>query len=216
MGHSTFRVNFDPGVQIQLFWYLVSSSMKGLIYRAMQHALAVGALGSLVHIIEDVAAQNRESDPWTHEFGANMSRIITDFLYLPALLIVFKLISQITHWSNSLNYGGSICGRLGDLSLIIASIVGSNDANVCERERVRKLQFKFYRYLNAIHLVAYHGVDERLRRPALEICNSLCRAGLLTDGEARLGRQSPQRPRLHGQADGPAHPYRLLAKCARL
>jgi hypothetical protein len=113
-----------------------------------------------------------------------MSRIMADFIYLPALLIVFKLIAQITHWSTSLNYGGSICGRMGDLCLIIGSIVGSNDANVCERERVRKLQFKFYRYLNAIHLVSYHGLDERLQRQPSEICENLCRAGLLTDGEA--------------------------------
>jgi hypothetical protein len=184
-GQSTFRVNFDDSqAQIQLFWYLVYGSMKGAAYKGLQYALAVGAMGTLVHIFEDLAVQNGEHDTWTSELGVQMTRIVSDFSAVPALLIVFRLMSQISHWRMALGYGGSICGRMGDLCLIISSIVGSNDDDVCERERVRKLQYKFYRYLNAIHLLAYQGLDARVPSSASDICDHLRRAGLLTDDEA--------------------------------
>jgi hypothetical protein len=184
-GQSHFRVDFNSSPQLQLFWYLVSSSMKTTLYRAVQYGLFVGALGTLVHIVEDLAVQNSETDPWTKDFGTNMSRVISDFSGLPALLIVFKVMSQMARWSAWLGHGGSICGRLGDLSLILGSLVGTNDdQDVNERERVRKLQFKFYRYLNAIHCISYWGLDARLPSSAIDTCNELCRIGLLTDDEA--------------------------------
>lgn len=54
-GQSHFRVDFSSRPQLQLFWCLMSSSMSTALFRAAQCSLAVGAMGTLVHIIEDIA-----------------------------------------------------------------------------------------------------------------------------------------------------------------
>jgi hypothetical protein len=180
-GYDVFRM--QTGALQMALWYLVKSQMWSTIVTTAQNVLAVGTLGTLVHLWREQAEQYRipGEKEWTSSFGNQMGELVNDFKGLPTLFIIFKVMADIKRWSRWLGYAGSVCGRLSDIALIISSLDGANGPD--DGLRVRRLQFQFYRYLNLAHLLAYVEIDYRIPTEPRELSAALVRTGLLLEEE---------------------------------
>jgi len=188
-GHQVFRLETGTYLFLQLFWYVMRSSMRTTVLRSCQYALLVGTAGTVVHILKINALENNSLRDWSAE-TEKFVQVVSDFKMLPSLLLVFKVMSHIARWSTWVGHCGSISGRLGDLSLVVGSFEGVNgdidlplEESLLLSERVRRAQFDFYRYLNSIHYLCYYCLDHRIPEDPMECCDGLHQIGLLTEDE---------------------------------
>lgn len=103
----------------------------------------------------------------------------SNFKFYPIFLIQGYAAYAIVRWRDFVLTSYAIQGRIHDIALICGGAL----ANPSEL-RSRRLMFRLYRYLNAVHLLCYQNKHEWLRR--LNIETSCVKLGLLTPEESRI------------------------------
>jgi hypothetical protein len=156
--------------------------MKQVVPVSAQYAMCVGMWATVVVIFEELAEYNQVEGP-IKKLETSLTSLIINWRFLPTLLIVFKVNSHISRWVNWLGNAGGIVGRMGDLALIIGSLEDINSPDLKKRDRARKLQFRFYRYLNTAHVLSYFGLDHRIGEDPEALVNELAHLGLIEEEE---------------------------------
>lgn len=181
-GQKSFRFQTDS--KLQLFNYMARSTMIRVVPVSLQYALVTGMWATIVTIVEEVAAENNET-AFTQTLLEPIRALIGNWTFLPTLLVVFKVNSHIQRWLGWLGSAASVSGRINDIALILGSLDGVNSPDVQEREAVRLIQYRFYRYLNLVHCLAYMGLDHRVGASPESLLDELEGMGLLETEEKR-------------------------------
>ncbi|CAE8602560.1 unnamed protein product [Polarella glacialis] len=171
----------------QILVFLVSSSLTNTILFAFTSSFLAGAIGAILSEVRAVVAANQQYDPswdnaaWYTNLLAQMQTVVLlvdDFKILPTFLIGFMINREVSRWLDWLRIMLSIQGRLHDLCLILAS--ADSDVNHPEHGmRHRRQLFRWYRYCNAIHYLAYFKLVPSLGTSPDAILQDLHSVGLL-------------------------------------
>ena len=160
---------------------------------AITYACATGVVGALLAEVRSTIERNKQLDPlmdaegWYELFLANLQRvtgIMDEFKFLPTFFITYMIGQDVSRWLQWLRTMFSVQGRLHDVTLVVASSYRKlNDpaAGKVQRQRL----FRWYRYLNAIHYLAYFKLDSRVGRSPEQVVLELRSVGLLTDAEGQ-------------------------------
>lgn len=186
---SCFRQMYTTPMQVLV--YIMTSGLMRTAYSALTFAFATGMVGALLAEVRSTIDKNKQVDPtlqdedWYTLFLMNMqtvASIMDDFKFLPTFFITYMIGQDVTRWLKWLQTMFSIQGRLHDLGLVIASSYRKlNDP--CVGKQQRQMLFKWYRYLNAIHYLAYFKLDPRIGTSPDQVVQDLRTMGLLVDSE---------------------------------
>jgi len=150
-------------------------------------------------------AENSHIEPeFVEQFellGANLLSVSNGFTFLPVFLLGMAVNRQIGVWLSYASQSYDAQGKIEDLALMVGNTVlrDGKPPTVQQGEELVENAFqyffKMYRYLNAIHYIAYFGVDPRVGRKADDVLQSLRDAGYLTDPEVELLLRAPLKMR---------------------
>jgi hypothetical protein len=120
--------------------------------------------------------------------------MVTSFQFFPVFLLGFFVNKEASRWVGYVDMSFGVWGRSEDLAMILAGAMsGTNDpATVAER---RALLYRFYRYINVVHYLAYLGIDPRVPTDVRDIGEALGKVELLTGTEVLELKFAPNKPR---------------------
>ncbi|CAE7154781.1 yciC [Symbiodinium pilosum] len=186
---SCYRQIYTTPMQVLI--YIMTSGLMRTAFSAFTFACATGMVGALLAEVRTTIDKNKQVDPslesedWYTLFLMNMQTvagIMDDFKFLPTFFITYMIGQDVTRWLKWLQTMFCIQGRLHDVGLIIASSYRKlNDPLVGKQQR--QMLFKWYRYLNAIHYLAYFKLDPRIGTSPDQVVQDLRTMGLLVDSE---------------------------------
>jgi len=184
--------------RIDMLRYMVSSKLAQCLRTSLTLSLLAGAWGSFVHILMRHMEMNLAANPKGPEhferFSTNAMLMVTSFQFFPVFLLGFFVNKEASRWVGYVDMSFAVWGRCEDLAMILAgAISGTNDpATMAER---RTLLYRFYRYINVVHYMAYIGLDPRVPTEVMDVGEALEKVELLTKSELLELRFAPHKPR---------------------
>ena len=173
--------------------YIMTSGLVRISLSAITFACATGMVGALLAEVRATIEKNKQVDPtlqaedWYTLFLSNLrtvAGIMDDFKFLPTFFLTYMIGQDVSRWLQWLRTMFSVQGRLHDVTLVVASSYRRlNDPATGKAQRQRL--FRWYRYLNAIHYLAYFKLDPRVGGSPEQVVQELRSVGLLTDGEGQ-------------------------------
>jgi len=184
--------------KLDMLRYMVTSKLGQCLRTSLIFSLLAGACGSFVHIFILYLEENLASDPEGPEhwerFSTNLMLMVTSFQFFPVFLLGFFVNREASRWVGYVDMSFAVWGRCEDLAMILAgALSGTNDAATAAERRA--VLYKFYRYINVVHLLAYLGLDPRIPDDSHAIGEALESVGLLTGAEVLELRFAPHKPR---------------------
>jgi len=188
---SQYRQYYQTPAQVLV--YIMTSGLARTAFSALTFACATGMVGALLAEVRVTIEKNKQVDPtlqsedWYTLWLSNMqtvAEIMGEFKFLPTFFITYMIGQDVTRWLKWLSTMFSIQGRLHDVALVVASSYRKlNDPDVGKDQR--QMLFRWYRYLNAIHYLAYFKLVPSIGSSPDQVVQDLRTVGLLTDGECQ-------------------------------
>jgi len=179
--------------KLQVLIYLFTSGFLKTCFSAVMYTCLSGAVGALLAQVRLTIYRNEKVDPQLEAqdvyitFLRSMDTVVgilTDFNFLPVFLITYMVGQDVNRWHEWLQKMLSLQGRLHDLVLLLNSSYRLvNDPKVGLQQR--KAIYKWYRYVNSIHYLAYLNLVPSVGTSAEAALEDLRIVGLLRQEEVR-------------------------------
>lgn len=189
--------------KMEVLVYMFTSGFAKTLISAWTYTCVAGAVGAFLAEVRTFAAKNSRVDPWVQaqapylDFLSSMetvSTIVQGIDFLPVFLITYMIGQDVSRWHEWLQKMLQVQGRLHDLVLIVNSSYRRVNDPRCGHEQ-RKAMFRWYRYFNAIHYLAYLNLVPSIGSSAETALQDLQTVGLLTHTEAERLRYSSAKVR---------------------
>ncbi|CAK9100086.1 unnamed protein product [Durusdinium trenchii] len=179
--------------KMEVLVYMFTSGFAKTLISAWTYTCVAGAVGAFLAEVRTFAAKNSRVDPWVQAQAPYL-----DFLSSPLMLTApgMETVSTIVQGIDFLpvfliTY---MIGHARDLVLIVNSSYRRVNDPRCGHEQ-RKAMFRWYRYFNAIHYLAYLNLVPSIGSSAETALQDLQTVGLLTHTEAERLRYSSAKVR---------------------
>jgi len=186
-GDHTSSFRFDlAGCKRNIVQYIIASCLPQVFWASLNYSFLAGAIGSFLSLWKQDLVDNLAIDPdglETFEMSAsNVKQLVAGFSFLPLLMLSFCINREAQRWSDFVGASYNHCGRIQELALVLGgAFTGINTRNTAKQQRA--VQFRFYRYLNAVHYLSYYTIDPRCQ-DAAQMRKDLVTVQLLTTEEA--------------------------------
>lgn len=192
---SAFRIEINS--KRTLFCYLMSSCINKSLGVSAALSVLAGSLGTLLHLYRQNLHINAEVDPylltWFEGSAVALTETISDFKFLPVFLIGMFVSRETSRWLQWIDAVFMVQAGIHNICIAVAGALQCADDLPDVRKHKARIQYTFYRYVNALHYLVYFGLDPRIGTDATTVCLELCTVGLLNDDEcAALARSHPK------------------------
>jgi len=190
---SCYRQYYWYHTPVQVLIYIMTSGLARTACSALTFACATGMVGALLAQVRSTIGQNKQIDPtlqdedWYTLWLSNMqtvAEIMGEFKFLPTFFITYMIGQDVSRWLQWLKTMFSVQGRLHDVALVVASSYRKLNDPVVGKEQ-RQMLFKWYRYLNAIHYLAYFKLVPSVGTSPDQVVHDLRNVGLLKESECQ-------------------------------
>jgi len=192
---STFRIEINS--KRNLVPYLLSSSINKSLLASAALSVLAGMFGTLLHLYRQNLQINAEVDPdlltWFEGSSVALTETISDFKFLPVFLIGLFVSRETSRWLQWIDAVFMVQAGIHNVCLAVAGAFQcAHDKPEIRKQKVA-IQYKFYRYLNALHYLVYFGLDPRVGTDPATVCRELQTVGLLDEEErATLAKSHPK------------------------
>jgi len=186
-GHAQSQYRFDVSHRKKyVFQYVMTSALPYSLWAALNFSLLAGATGSAAKLWRDHLENNLALHPdGPKNFDKNamrMKELMTNFSFLPVLMLSISISREALRWIRFIEIVYENLGCLQNIALLVGgSFPNTNTVGKAASERA--VQFKFYRYLLAMHLLSFFKVDPRLQ-DAEQVRSDLVEVKILSESEA--------------------------------
>jgi len=199
-----FRGNIDSWQD--LVFYLVNSVItEVIIISALLSSVSAFwavCLNQWRNNLQDNVHVDPEAPTAFIKMGASLLSVTNSFTFLPVFLLGMAVNRQIAVWLKHADNSYSAQAKIEDLALMVGNTI-LRDGKAIDDEQAKKLLddafsnfHKMYRYLNAIHYMAYFQIDPRVGNTADDVIQVLCDIALIDrKEEAELLHRAPLKMR---------------------